>query len=107
MSKLTTSQRFAVAQTLSDHDAHMTYQEIQDAIFEAAHDPNMDDRFTIWEPFENMDPDTLCDTMDELEFAFRQYATMITRELRQAIKDGDPMTIAEKLAALENQLEPV
>ena len=107
MDKLTTSQRFAVGQTLSDHDAHLTYQEIQDAMFEAYDNPDMDDRFTIWEQFERMDPQTLCDTMDELEFAFRQYATTVTRELRDAIRDGDPMTIAEKLAALESQLNPI
>ena len=107
MTKLTTSERFAVCQTLSDHDAHMTYEEIKDALFEGYENPDMDDRFTIWEPFERMDPTTLCDTMDELEFAFRQYATQITRKLRDAIREGDPMTIAEHLAALEAELQPI
>lgn len=106
MSKLTTSQRFAVGQTLSDHDPHLTYQEIQDAMFEAYDDPDMDDRFTIWEPFENMDPTTLCDTMDDLEFAFRQYASQVTRKLRDAIRDGDTQSIANQLEALENELKP-
>ena len=106
MSKLTTSERFAIGQTLSDHDAHLTYQEIKDAMFEAYDDPDMDDRFTAWEPFEHMDPQTLCDTMDELEFAFRQYATTVTRKLRDAIRDNDTAAIATHLAALESELSP-
>ena len=104
MTKLTTSQRFALGQTLSDYNPHLTYQELQDRITSYDDDQDCSDDFTAWEPFEHMDPQTLCDTMDELEFAFRQYATQITRSLRDSIREGDPMTIAERLASLENQL---
>ena len=100
MTKLTTSQRFALGQTLSDYDPHMDYDQIKDAIHEEDYDS-----VTAWEPFEHMDPTTLCDTIDELEFAFRQYANQITRKLRDAIRDNDTAAIAEHLTTLETELE--
>lgn len=106
MSKLTTSQRFAVAQTLSEYNDNLTYAALQDRIVECADNADQDysDDFLVWEPFEDMDGVTLCDTMDDLEYSYRQYAKEMTADLFKAIENGDPMTIAERMIALRAAL---
>ena len=100
MSTLTKSQRFALANVLTDWDESLTYSEVLDKVFEGTDD----DAVVIWEAYEDMSPVDVHERIVRLEQDFRTYAAQVTAYLREAIEEGDPMTIAERLASLENQL---
>ena len=98
MDNTTTAESFALGQVLTDWPARMTYDEILDAI------KTSDMDVTVWDQFEDELTEDIIDTIEGMRVAFLNSVAAMTEDLRQAIKDGDPMTIAERLASLENQL---
>lgn len=98
MDNTTTAEAFALGQVLTDWPAAMTYDKILDAIKD--HDVDV----VIWDQFEDELPDDIIDTIEGMRVSFLNSVATMTENLRNAIKDGDPMTIAEQLTALENQL---
>ena len=96
--RLTTAENFAASQVLTEWPDDMTYDQLLDAINEDHPD------VIIWDQFEDELPEDLIDSIEGMRVAFLNHVAAMTEDLRQAIKDGDPMTIAERLASLENQL---
>lgn len=95
---LTTAENFAASQVLTEWPDEMTYDELLDAI------KTNDMDVSVWDQFEDELPEDIIDTIENARVSFLRTVTEMTADLRQAIKDGDPMTIAERLASLENQL---
>ena len=96
--RLTTAENFAASQILTEWPDDMTYDELLDAIKEYNHD------VVVWERFEDMHPEDIIENIEALRVTFLATVAQMTDDLRQAIKHGDPMTITEQLAALDNQL---
>lgn len=95
---LTTAEHFAVSAHLTEWPDTMTYDELLDAI-NAQHEDVI-----VWEQFEDNLADDLIESIENTRITFIRYVEEITEPLRFAIKDGDPMTIAEQLLSLETKL---
>ena len=95
---LTTAENFAASQVLTEWPDTMSYDELLEGITFAHPD------VVIWDQFEDELPADIIDTIENLRITFLHSVQAMTEDLREAIKDGDPMTIAERLASLENQL---
>ena len=102
---MTPSERFAIAFATSYTPDSMDYQDIITAIDEQYQDGEINEDITIWEPMEQLSADELIDHIGDMECAFRLHAQEVTKDLRDAIKNGDPLTIAEQLAKLEAHLK--
>lgn len=95
---LTIAEYQAAANVLTEWPEDMNYDELLTAI-ETEH-PDV----VVSGQFEN---GLLSDIVEEIEgqrVAFLRHVAAMTEDLRNAIKAGDPMTIAEQLAAFENQI---
>lgn len=95
---LTTAENFAASNVLTEWPDNYTYDQLCDAII--ACDPDV----MVWETFEDEIPVDIVETMENMRIHFIHSVSAMTDALRQTIKEGDPMTIAEQLAAFENQL---
>ena len=96
--RLTTAENFAASQVLTEWPDDMTYDDLLNAIIEQHPD------VIVWDQFENNLPEEVVETIESMRITFVACVAQMTDDLRQAIKQGDPMTIAEQLAALDNQL---
>lgn len=96
--RLTTAENFAASQILTEWPDDMTYDELLDAIKEYNHD------VVVWERFEDMHPEDIIENIEALRVTFLTTVAHMTGDLREAIKQGDPQTIADRLMSLENQL---
>lgn len=95
---LTIAEYQAAANVLTEWPEDMNYDELLTAIETEHHD------VMICEQFEN---NFLSDVVEEIEgqrVAFIRHVAAMTEDLRAAIKHGDPLTIAEQLAAFEQQI---
>ena len=95
---LTTAENFAASQVLTEWPDEMTYDQLLDAI------KTNDMDVIVWDQFEDELPDDIIETIESLRVHFLNSVAAMTDALRQTIKDGDPMTIAEQLHAFERQL---
>lgn len=95
---LTTAEQFAAAQVLTEWPDEMTYDELLDAVNTRHED------VIVWDQFEDELPCDIIETIESMRTHYLNSVAAMTDALRQTIKDGDPMTIAEQLAAFENQL---
>lgn len=95
---LTYAEEFAISQIVSEWESHYTYDQVLNSI------ERNDGDVYVWCVFEDQPADVVVDAIESARVSFLRTAEAMTAELRQAIKDGDPMTIAEKLASFENQL---
>ena len=96
--RLTTAENFAASQVLTEWPDDMTYDMLLEGI--DGHDPDV----IVWEQFEDCSTEEIIETIEDLRVTFLSTVAQMTDDLRQAIKQGDPMTIAGQLAALDNQL---
>ena len=95
---LTNAEHFAVSAHLTEWPDTMTYDELCDGIMYGHED------VIIWEKFEDELPADVIESIDNLRITLIRYVAEITADLREAIRNGDPMTIAEQLQSLEKQL---
>ena len=95
---LTSAEYFAVSNHLTDWPHTMSYDEVCDGIMYGHED------VLVCEQFENDLPADVVESIEGMRITFLRSAEEITADLREAIRNGDPMTIAEQLQALENQL---
>ena len=95
---LTSAEYFAVSNHLTDWPHTMTYDEVCDGIIYGHED------VIVWEKFENYLPVDVVDIIEDMRVSFIRTVSAMTRGLRDAIREGDPMDIADHLRGLENQL---
>ena len=95
---LTIAENFAAAQVLTDWPDNFTYDQLLDAITDQHED------VLVWEQYEDELPDTIVQIIEDLRVQFLVNIANMTEDLRNAIKQGDPMTIAEQLASFERQI---
>lgn len=95
---LTLAENFAASQVLTEWPDYMTYDELLTAI------ENDHCDVVIYELYEDRLQDEIIETIECLRSCFLGNVKTMTENLRNAIKKGDPLTIAEKLQQFENQL---
>lgn len=94
----TIAENFALANILTEWPDGMTYDDILSGI------DNGHEDIVIYEPFEQMLAYEVIEQIELLRVSFLSNVKEITKGLRDAIKNGDPLTIAEQLAAFEQQI---
>lgn len=95
---LSTAESFAASLVLTEWPDTMTYDELCDGIKFGHED------VIVYEQFEDELPDDIIETIESIRFGFIKTVAGMTENLREAIRNGDPMTIAEQLQALESKL---
>lgn len=95
---LTIAENFAASQVLTEWPTALSYDELLTAI------ENRHEDVIVWEPHEDYDPGEVVDLIESLRVSFLNSVSVMVEGLCDAVKQGEPMTIAEQLTALEKQL---
>ena len=95
---LSYAEEFAISQIVSEWESHYTYDQVLNSI------ERDDGDVYVWCVFEDQPKDVIVEAIESARVSFLRTVDEMTADLRQAIKDGDPQAIADRMLSLENQL---
>ena len=98
MKTMTIAENFAASQVLTEWPDNMNYDQLLQAVEDGHED------VIVWSPFENDLPLDIVDAIESQRVSFLRDVAAMTADLCQAIEQGDPMTIAERMIALRADL---